>query len=103
MNEIVEAGGRISQFARLAMDPSVGQGKQAGNASHRANARAAGLWLMFIAACVATLGGASARAANTLYDIQFNPDSACPQTGAAIIGQSGDYWNRLGASGGHAR
>ena len=38
-------------------------------------------------------------AASTLYNVQFAPSTANRQTGAAVIGASGDYWNMLTAAG----
>jgi hypothetical protein len=42
---------------------------------------------------LALLGAAATASAQSLIDIQFNSDTQ--QTGAAVIGQSGDYWNQL--------
>ncbi|MGA2281729.1 MAG: PEP-CTERM sorting domain-containing protein [Verrucomicrobiota bacterium] len=43
---------------------------------------------------LALLGAATPVPAQSLFDVQFNT-SGHQQTGAAVIGQSGDYWNLL--------
>jgi hypothetical protein len=43
---------------------------------------------------LALLGAAASAPAQSLFDVQFNT-SGHQQTGAAVTGQSGDYWNLL--------
>ena len=45
---------------------------------------------------LALLGAVAPASAQSLIDIQFN-SPGYQQTGAAVIGQSGDYWNLLTA------
>ena len=59
----------------------------------RTSVLAAWLGLVFIGANVALLGVQSVQASSTLYNIQFS--NGAHQTGAAIIGSSGDYWNLM--------
>ena len=89
--------------AGLTPKPSIGKGERAKRFSRRTYVLAAWLGLMFIGTNVALLGVQSARASTTLYDIQFSLlGSGIQQTGAAVIGQAGDYWNFITTASGTA-
>ncbi len=93
----------IIQTVRLSiplLKSFIGKGEWVKSFSRRTCALAVWLGLMFIGTNVALLGVQTAQASTTLYDVQFNLYSQDQQTGAAIIGQAGDYWNRLAAASG---
>jgi alpha-tubulin suppressor-like RCC1 family protein len=87
-------------FSRLTLKTFIGNGDGASRRSRRTCGPAIWLGLMFVGANAALLGVPSAHAATTLYDVQFNSSSLYQQTGAAVIGQTGDYWNRLATASG---
>ena len=87
-------------FSRLTLKSFIGNGDWANRLSRRTCGPAIWLGLMFMGANAALLGVPSAHASTALYDVQFNPSSLYQQTGAAIIGQAGDYWNRLATASG---
>ena len=99
MNKPIQTLVVMPMTARPIRNPFLEQGERGIGFARRTGVLTFWLRLMFIGVQAVLLSGASARAANTLYNIQFNPSSSYQQTGAAIIGQSGDYWNRLTSSG----
>jgi alpha-tubulin suppressor-like RCC1 family protein len=74
-----------------------GKAERSKSSGRRTWARAVWLGLGFIGANIASLGIQSVQASTALYDVQFS-NSGTPQTGAAVIGSAGDYWNLMNAA-----
>ena len=83
------AGPKLKSFTGKAEGPR--------RSAHRTGLRAVWRGLIVIVASVALLG-VSAVQASTRYDVQFGDGT--PQTGAAVVGASGDYWNFLTSASG---
>jgi hypothetical protein len=100
MKKTIKTPAEMPWFAGLTLKTLIGKGERAKSFLRRTCVLAVWLGLMFIGTNVAMLGVQTAQASTTLYDVQFNLYSQYQQTGAAIIGQAGDYWNRLAAASG---
>ena len=100
MKKIIKTPVGMPWFAGMTLKTFIGKGERAKSFSRRTCALAVWLGQMFIGTNIALVGVQSVQASTTLYDVQFNLYSQNQQTGAAIIGQVGDYWNRLAAASG---
>ena len=100
MKKTIEIPAVIPVVAGLTLKYFIAKGERAKSFFRRTCVLAVWLGLMFIGTNVALLGVQPVQASTNLYDVQFNLYSQNQQTGAAIIGQAGDYWNRLAAASG---